>query len=61
MIKKFISLCTLFLIIVGALNVITINQEVLRDVTEVMSEKPLKEIPRDVLTTITAHHWKIIK
>lgn len=61
MIKKFFSFCVVFFVIVGALNVLTINGEVIKDVTQIVAEKPVKEIPKNVLTKITAHHWKIVK
>lgn len=61
MIKKFFSFCVVFFFAVGALNILTINGEVIKDVTQIMAEKPLKEIPKHALSKITAHHWKIVK
>lgn len=64
MIKAFVkvlSFCfVVALMLVGSLNIYVMNKPAFKDVTTVVTTKPVGEIPVGLFSVVVKHHWKFI-
>jgi hypothetical protein len=61
MVKKLGKLLVVCLIIIGGLNIVSLNARAFKDIKTTVTTKPLSEIPGGVLSTVTHHQWKFVK
>ena len=60
MLKKLSSFIVLSLIVIGSLNVITLNKDVFENIGKTFTTKTVNEIPSGILSDVTKHSWKFI-
>jgi hypothetical protein len=64
MIKAFVKVITfsfvVALMVVGSLNIYSMNRPAFKDITTVVSTQPIGEIPIGLFSVVAKHHWKFI-
>lgn len=61
MLKKLGSLIVISLIIIGALNVVSINKKVFKGIVTTIAKKPLGDIPGGIASNVVDHKWKFVR
>jgi hypothetical protein len=61
MIKKLSSLTVLCLIVIGSINVVTLNKNVFNDIGKTITTKTVAEIPSEVFSDVIQHDWKFVQ
>jgi hypothetical protein len=46
--------------VVGSLNIYSMNRPAFKDITTVVSTQPIGEIPIGLFSVVAKHHWKFI-
>lgn len=60
MIKKLTSVALTGLLIVGVVNVVTLNKPVFEHIGKTLTKKPAAEIPGGIVSDVFDHQWKFI-
>lgn len=64
MVKSFVKVISfsfiVALMVVGSLNIYVMNRPAFKDVTTVVTTKPIGEIPIGLFSVVVKHHWKFI-
>ena len=64
MVKSFVKVISfsfiVALMVVGSLNIYVMNRPAFKDVTTVVTTKPIGEIPVGLFSVIVKHNWKFI-
>lgn len=58
--KVFVFTFVVLLMLDGMLNIYAMNKPAFKDVSTVVTTKPIGEIPVGLFSVVVKHHWKFI-
>jgi hypothetical protein len=61
MIKKLGKIVVICLIVIGGLNVVSLNKSAFNNLRETITTKPVTEIPGGIVADVFDHQWKFVR